>query len=203
MRAIEVYADVACPFAHVALRSFVNHRRERGFAQPLLKVRPWPLELVNEAPHDPAHLAEEIAALRDGPGHGLFAGFDSGRFPGSTRLALAAEVAATRVGADTGERFSLAVRDALFERGLDVADPAIVRRVCEEVGTPFPGEDEEAAVPASLATGRRRGVKGSPHFFTEEGDFFCPSLDIRNEGEAMEVDFDAEGFARLAAAAFG
>ena len=45
---VDVFADVRCPFAHVGLRRLVTRRKQLG-AQLLLRVRAWPLELVNDA----------------------------------------------------------------------------------------------------------------------------------------------------------
>ena len=62
---IEVFADVACPFTHVGLRRFVERRAERGDPEPVhLRVRSWPLEVVNGQPLDPEHAAEAAAAAR-------------------------------------------------------------------------------------------------------------------------------------------
>ena len=98
--------------------------------------------------------------------------------------------AAYRRSPDEGERRSLEVRDAIFERG----------------SVPDPGESTEAdlaTVPADYQEGRARGVQGSPHFFTANGDFFCPSLDITHEGGGLQISFDAEGFSSFMDAVFG
>jgi len=44
---IEVFADVACPFTHVGLKSFVARRAGLGRDDVILRVRAWPLEIVN------------------------------------------------------------------------------------------------------------------------------------------------------------
>ena len=175
---VEVWADVACPFAHVGLTLL---RRVRPDVD--VRVRSWPLELVNEAPFDGAHLAPEIKAVRDGVAPELFTGFDAAGFPASTLPALAAERAA-------GTELSYVLRDALWERGLDVGDPAVLR----SLGAP---EGSVDAVLADFEEGKARGVQGSPHWFTSGGDFFCPSLDIRHEGDVWDVSFDRDGFERF------
>ncbi len=203
MQQIEVYADVACPFAHAGLRRFADTRRERGAPGPLLRVKAWPLELVNDTPHSGRHLAPEIDALRAEVAPHLFAGFDATLFPTTTLATLAAAAAAYRAGPEHGEAFSLAVRDALWEQGLDVSDPEVLTHLAARFDVPLATEDDEAAVLADLAEGRRRGVTGSPHFFTEAGDFFCPSLDITTEGGEMQVSFDRAGFDEFVDAVFG
>jgi hypothetical protein len=55
---------------------------------------------------------------------------------------------------------------------------------------------------ADFADGRRRGVEGSPHFFTSDGSFFCPSLEIEHDDEGYSVTFDATGFQRFVATVF-
>ena len=35
-------------------------------------------------------------------------------------------------------------------------------------------------------------MQGSPHFFTDSRDWFCPTLDIHHEGDDFEVNFDVE-----------
>jgi predicted DsbA family dithiol-disulfide isomerase len=202
MHQIEVFADIACPFAHAGLRAFTAYRRGQGASEPRLVVRAWPLEIVNDTPHSGRHLAPEIDALREGPAPDLFAGFQAEPFPGSTMAALASSAAAYRAGVAQGEAFSLAVRDALWEHGLDVDDPEVLAELRRGLRVPDPTDEDEAAVHADLAEGRARGVDGSPHFFTDRGDFFCPSLDIGTEGGHMRVRFDPEEFRRFVVAAF-
>jgi predicted DsbA family dithiol-disulfide isomerase len=203
MKVIEVFADVACPFTHVGLLKFRAYRRERGRNEPLLRLRAWPLELVNDSPLDGLALTPKIEALRRDVAASLFAGFDEHRFPASTLPALAGEAAAYRRGVEVGEQFSLAVRHALFEDGLDVSDPVVVRTLCEAHGVPSPTDDDERAVRDDFAEGQRRQVVGSPYFITADGEFFCPSLAIQHDAEGFQVHFDPAGFERFAAAAIG
>jgi len=82
------------------------------------------------------------------------------------------------------------LRKALWERGVDVGDPALLR----SLGAPEGSVDE---VLADFEEGKARGVEGSPHWFTPGGDFFAPSLDIRHEGAVWEVSLDRDGFERF------
>ena len=199
---MEVFAEVACPFAHVGLHRFAAYRQQRGRTEPVLRVRAWPLERVNEAPLDGPSLAPKIDALRDEVATDLFSRFDPDRFPTTTIPAMVAEAAAYRAGVEIGEHFSLAVRHALFEEGRDVSDPAVLDDLRGVHGVPAPTSVDEAAVETDLAEGRRRGVVGSPHFFTLDGSFFCPSLDIEHDRDGYDVSFDVEGFHQLVTAAF-
>ena len=202
MKVIEVFADVGCPFAHAGLRRFRSYRQQLTRSEPVLRVRAWPLELVNGQPLDGASLTPKIAALRADVAADLFVGFVARRFPPTTLPAMAAEAAAYRQGLESGEAFSFAVRDALFEEGLDVSDAEVLRGLREAHGVPKPTEADHAAVREDLAAGRGRGVSGSPHFFTSDGDFFCPSLDIEHDATGYKVYFDAAGFQRFVSAAF-
>jgi hypothetical protein len=160
------------------------------------------LELVNGEALRGRSLALRVAALRADVAPDLFRGFDRDRFPFSSLLAMASESAAYRQGPAVGERFSLAVRTALFEEGLDIADAGVLRAIRDGLGVQDPTLDDEAAVYDDYEEGKRRGVAGSPHFFTADGDFFCPSLDIEHRDGDLEIAFDAEGFSRFIAAAF-
>lgn len=203
MEILEVFADVACPFAHAGLARFRAFREEQGGDRPVLRVRAWPLELVNGKALDGPSLTPKIAALRADVAPDQFGGFDERHFPATSLPAMVSEAAAYRVGAAAGERFSLAVRNALFEEGLNVADADVLRRLREAHGVPAPTAADEAAVQADYAEGRRRGVDGSPHFFTPDGDFFCPSLDIAHDEDGYDVTFDGAGFQRFVTAVFG
>ena len=159
---------------------------------------------MNGEPITGPFLAPEIVALQQGPAHDLFAGFDADRFPPTTRPAMTSAAAAYRVAPQVGEAFSLLVRDALWEHGRNIADPTVLAELRAELDVPDPAGEDDASLEADLAEGRRRGVTGSPHFFTPNGDFFCPSLDISHDDSgAMRVGFDSDGFARFMAAALG
>jgi len=200
---LEVFADVACPFTHVGLRRFVAHRAALGRDEPLLRVRAWPLELVNGAAPNGSDIAVKVEALRDAVAPGFFVGFDPKTFPSSTRPALASAAAAYRLGPEVGEQFSLAVRDALFERGRDIADPEVLAELRAATGVAMPTEADVESVGADYEEGKRRGVVGSPHFFTVDGDFFCPSLDIETADGDLSITFDEAGFRRFTVAALG
>lgn len=109
---IEVFADVSCPFTHVGLRRLVNLRDELGRSDVHLRVRAWPLEVVNGHPLDPDFIAEEVEEIRDQVAADLFTGFTATAFPATTLPALALADAAYARDVQTGERVSLALRDA-------------------------------------------------------------------------------------------
>jgi predicted DsbA family dithiol-disulfide isomerase len=199
---IEVFADVLCPFTHVGLRRFV-HLRESAPRPVVLRVRAWPLEVVNGEPLDAQFVADEVEHLRASVAPDLFVGFDPSAFPSTSIPALALSAAVYRQDLTTGEAVALALRDLVFEHGRDVADPRVLDDVAERFGVSVEPADTDS-VAADHAEGKARGVVGSPHFFTPEGSFFCPSLDIsRDDDGTLHIRFDQTGFERFVDACFG
>jgi predicted DsbA family dithiol-disulfide isomerase len=197
---IEVFADVACPFAHVGLRRLADRRDELGRDDVVLRVRAWPLEHVNAAPLDPAFIAEEVAAIRVQVAPDLFTGFVESSFPATSLPPFALVAAAYRRGDHVGERVSLALRDLLFEQGVDIADAELLDRVAAEHRLTVTAADRDA-VAVDHAEGTTRHVTGSPHFFTPSGGFFCPVLDVsRTDAGDLCVQRNDEGLAQLLAA---
>ena len=191
---IEVFADIWCPFAHVGLRAVAGQRNERNRKDLTMMVRAWPLELVNGAPMDPSKTEEHIRHLRDQVVPDMFIGFDRSTFPSTTLPALALVARAYRHSAATGEQMSLAVRDALFEEGLDVSDPEVLTVLTARVGTEVPDAADDEMVIADWHEGQQRGVIGSPHFFCGDVQAFCPSLDITRDPEhGMQILLDRSG----------
>lgn len=202
MTTIEVFADIGCPFAHVSLRRLVAHRDAIGRDDVRFRVRAWPLELVNGTPMDPAFIAEEIDEIRPQVAPDLFAGFTADAFPASSLPALALEAAAHAMDASVGERVSLELRDRLFERGQDVADPTVLAEVAAAHGVAF-DPDDLSAPRDDHREGVERGVTGSPHFFTPATSFFCPVLDVgRDEDGHLVVTADPESIEAFLDACF-
>ncbi len=201
-RVIEVWADVTCPFTHVGLRKFAAVRDASSRRDVRLWVRSWPLELVNGKPFDPAFIGEEVAELRHDLAPELFRGFTEAAFPATSLPGLALAAQAYEHGFHMGEAVSLELRDLLFERGEDIGRADVLDGVAARCG--IERTTDGGRVEAEYAEGRRRGVLGSPHFFTPAGDFFCPALDIsRDDGGHLHVRADPEGYDRFLAASFG
>jgi 2-hydroxychromene-2-carboxylate isomerase len=191
---IEVFADVGCPFTHVGLRRFMEHRTSIGRADVLIRVRPWPLELVNGHPLDPDSIADQVDELRATVAPDLFGRFDPTAFPATSIPAMALAEAAYRKDTRTGESMSLAIRDRLFEEGSDISDPIVLQALAQQFDLSDPSPDE-GAVGQGYKTGKERGVIGSPHFFTPDGSFFCPALDIERDLQGqLQITVDDVGF---------
>jgi 2-hydroxychromene-2-carboxylate isomerase len=202
VQTIEVFADVACPFTHVGLRRFFEYRAEENRTDVKLWVRSWPLEIVNGAPLDPHFVADEVDDIRDQVAPLLFAGFDEAAFPSTSMPALALAAAAYRRSRPTGEQVSAALRDRLFERGINIADPAVLDGLAVEFDL-GPVDADPAPVLADYADGVRRGVVGSPHFFTPTGGYFCPALDVsRDAGGHLRVAANPAAFDDFVASCF-
>jgi len=190
---IEVFADIWCPFAHVGLRAVEAQRDRTGRADARIRVRAWPLELVNGAPLDPGVTRAHADDLRAQVAPDLFADLSVDRFPHSTLDALALANRAYRTDPEVGERVSFALRDALFEEGRDISDPMVLGHLARDLGVALPDDADHAAVVGDWHEGGRRGVRGSPHFFCGSTDAFCPSLDITTRpGHGMAIAADAE-----------
>jgi predicted DsbA family dithiol-disulfide isomerase len=199
---IEVFADVVCPFTHVGLRRLFALREQRHREDVAIRVRAWPLELVNGERVPRELLVEEVNDLRQTVASDLFNGFDPDVFPMTSLPALALAASAYNIDTDRGERVSLALRQALFEESSDLADSEELLRIGQLCGL----EDTrggEAAARADYAEGRARGVIGSPHFFVGSEDFFCPTLEIERVDGHLSISFDAEGFNEFIGHCFG
>lgn len=183
MSTVEVFADVLCPFTHVGLHTLIDRRDERGLDGPRLRIRAWPLELINGKPLAPDHVAAEIVALRESVRPDLFSGFSTVTFPATSMAAFALTTAADRTGDSAMiEGVGMALRDAVFEKGLDIGRSEVVRSVGAQFGlTPLDVDATAEAVRSDWAEGKARGVIGSPHFFTADGSWFCPGLAISRD----------------------
>jgi predicted DsbA family dithiol-disulfide isomerase len=198
---VEVFADVWCPFTHVGLRRFVQERTERG-RSIMLRVRAWPLELINGKPLDAGFVAEEVDEIRAQVAPDLFAGFDRSTFPTTTLPALRLTAAAHRRAPALGETVALELRTRLFEQGEDIGAPEVLAEVADAHGLPDDDATAIGAVEQDWEEGRARGVVGSPHFFTPSGGFFCPALDVHRVEGHLRITADPDGFDRFLDACF-
>jgi predicted DsbA family dithiol-disulfide isomerase len=184
MKTVEVFADILCPFTHVGLHTLIDRRTERGLSEPRLRIRAWPLELVNGQPLDAKHIGAEITALRASVRPDLFTGFSVDTFPSTSMAGFALSAAADRTGNPVvAEEVGMALRDAVFEFGLDIGRPEVVAPIAAQFNLePLDIDSTAAAVRADWDEGRARGVIGSPHFFTgDDGSWFCPGLAISRD----------------------
>jgi predicted DsbA family dithiol-disulfide isomerase len=194
---IEVFADVWCPFTHVGLRAVAEQRRTSGRADVGIVVRAWPLELVNGTPMTAEGAAQHAEELREQVSPDLFAQLDTDHFPTTTLPALALTARAYRQSLATGESMAFALRDAMFEHGLDIGDPSVLVSIARQHDVAEPDDDDRASVLADWAEGQRRGVLGSPHFFCGTDNMFCPSLQITRDDAHLTIARNAERLAEF------
>ena len=203
MTQIDAYADMSCPFAHVGLRAVARRREQLGLRDITLRARAWPLELVNGEPLDLGTIVDHVEDLRRQVSPDLFAGFDPDAVPESTLPALALADAAYRVDDKLGEAMSFALRNALFEHGLDISDPDVLGQVATTHGLTDVDVSDTSAIHDDWHEGEARGVQGSPHFFCGNVEAFCPSLDIAggDDGE-LRIRRNMEALDRFLAECF-
>jgi predicted DsbA family dithiol-disulfide isomerase len=199
---VEVFADITCPFAHVGLRRFVARREELGLSRPVLRVRAWPLELVNGKPFEPSAMAQHVIELREQVAPDLFGGFDPDLVPVSSMPALELVAAAYALNDQAGENVSLLVRDALFEQGLDISDPEVLAGIAAVHGVSVHTDDAKRIVLHDYQEGRRRAVRGSPEFFLDGRGWYCPSLHIEKVDDTLRIEPDIEAVEAFLAACF-
>ena len=187
MTHVEVFADIVCPFTHVGLRRLSEQRHIRRVSL-CLRVKAWPLEWINGTPLAPDLLTREIEALRARVAPDLFAGFDPTLFPLTSIPAFGLAAAAYDLDDSTGAAVSLALRDALFEHGQDIADDNILWDIGRRFDIePLDHTSAEDAVRVDWEDGKKRSVQGSPHFFVGDRNWFCPSLRISHNGERFDI----------------
>jgi len=201
MQTVEVYADITCPFTHVGLKRVVQHVNDMSEPAEVI-VRAWPLEWVNGTPLDVEAVLVKGAALTEQLGVDDFSGLRADAWPSTTIPALNLAASAYERDAATGLAVSLELRAALFERGEDVGDPDVLARIATAHRLPMPGSEADASIRADYDGGRERGVKGSPHFYVADDEFFCPALDLGHDADGhLTARFDAnmlaDFFARI------
>lgn len=196
MKSLTVFADVLCPFTHAGLHILRDRRSELGGSGPLLNLRAWPLELVNGQPLDAHHIEAEILGLRKTVCTDLFQGFSVTSFPSTAMVAYSLAVSASATGdVAVVENVGMALRDAVFELGLDVSDVAVVADIADRFALQLTDRDTtETAVRSDWAEGKERGVVGSPHFFLADGEgYFCPTLEISRDADgAFVIDWKSD-----------
>ncbi len=192
-KTLEVFADVTCPFTHVGLH-VVTSRLEELATPVAVVVRAWPLEWVNGEPLDSDGVVAKIDALTAQLDLELFTGFRTDRWPTTSIAALNLADSAYAVDANLGLTVSLQLRDLLFEQGQDIADPAVLAELATTHGLTPPPTDPVEGLNADFNEGRRRGVHGSPDFWIDGNDFFCPTLELgHDDSDSLTARFDTSG----------
>lgn len=196
---IVVFADIGCPWAHLAVYRLHAARSRLGLEDSLaFDMRAFPLEIFNKQPTPALILATEIpVAGACGPGAG-WAQWDASpyAYPVTTAPAMEAVYAAKEQGLGVSDRLDRSLRVALFKDSRCIAIEHEILRVAEEVGGLDVGTLREA-----LRDGRSRAqmfedvevadsdeIQGSPHVFLPDGrNFHNPGIEMHWEGQAFPV----------------
>lgn len=191
---IAVFADIACPWAHVALHRMHARRRRLGLeGRVAFDLRPFPLEVINGRCTPKRVLDAEIpvaGTLEPEAGWQVWQD-DPSRYPVSTLLALEAVQAAKAQGIDASEALDRALRRALFAESRCVTMRHVILEVADECGA-----IDVSALATALDEGRARGwlsemavvaagpeVEGSPHLFLPDGtNAHNPGIDMHWQG---------------------
>lgn len=196
---IEVFADVTCPFAYVGLVRLLDRRAEMQ-RDDVIHVRAWPLELVNGEALTGPGIAHKVEELRRAVAPDLFGGFAADGFPSTSLPALALAATAARQSGRIGELVSLDLRRALFEEGRDVSQVAVLDEIARRHDVRGPWD--AGAVLVDWREGQRRGVRGSPHWFVDGHEYYCPTLRIEHPDGGLRVTMDPTRFEELVHDAF-
>ena len=193
---IVVYADIGCPWSHLAVHRLLATRHDMGLdAEVVLDHRVFALELVNEEPTPKRTLDAEIpvlGALDPDAGWELWQD-DAWVWPSTVMPAMEAVQAAKEQSLRAGEQLDRALRLAFFGASRCIA----LRHVILDVAGGCPAVDVDALT-AALDDGRARRavleqhrlaeaadeVDGSPQVFLSDGTA-ChnPGIDMHWQGE--------------------
>lgn len=190
---IAIYADIACPWSHVAIHRLHTTRARLGLERDVsFDLRPFPLEVFNKRATPKRTLDAEIpvaGGLEPQAGWRLWDGPEYD-YPVSTLLALEAVQAAKSQGLDASAALDRALRGAFFARSRNIALRHVVLEVAEECARVDAG-----ALRHSLDQGTSRsavlrsvsapdeGVRGSPHLFLSDGtESHNPGIEHHWEG---------------------
>jgi predicted DsbA family dithiol-disulfide isomerase len=204
---VEVWSDIACPWATVFVVRW-HAACERAGASLPLDHHAFPLELLNERPTPKLILEAEIpvaGALVPDFEMRLWTARDF-EWPVSTLLALEAVQAAKLQSVEAGAALDVALREAFFVDSRCIS----MRHIVLDVAHLTDGVDVDALAAAlddgrcrrtiadDLAVARSGRVKGSPHVFLPDGsDAHNPGITLHWEGKAGDggypiVDADDE-----------
>lgn len=190
---IVVFADIACPWSHVAVHRLHEARAAADLVgEVLFDMRAFPLELFNERPTPKRTLDAETpvaGSLAPDAGWQMWARRDY-EYPVTTLPALEAVQAAKEQGLRASEQLDRSLRRAFFGASKSISMRHVIleeAKACDAV--------DATALRDALDAGRARrrvleqfqkadeAVKGSPHLFLPDGsDHHNPGLRLRWHG---------------------
>ncbi|CAM5517109.1 DsbA family oxidoreductase [Streptomyces griseus] len=182
-----VFADIGCPWAHLALYRLHTTRTALGLDDRVrFDIRAFPLELINEMSTPKTILDAEtpvVGALEPAAGWQMWQRPDH-TYPVSTLPAMEAVETAKEQGLAASETLDLALRVALFGQSRTITmrhEILAVARACagvdaEELKRALVRGRARAVIEEQLAVSLGDAVQGSPHVFAPGG------LDAHNPG---------------------
>lgn len=159
---IQVWSDLLCPFAHLALHRIRQARDRLGVDVPI-EHRTFALELFN-GPHPRRGTDTEavgVGQVAPELDWRVWAGPDDA-YPHTVLLAAEAVHAAQARSRAAGEALDLALRRAFWTASRSISLRGVVLEVAEEVATAGAGLDP-AALAEALDTGRHRAAVSADH----------------------------------------
>lgn len=192
--AIAVYADIACPWAHIALHRLRRIRRELGLDDEIpIDHRAFPLEIVNSRPTPEWLLRSEIPTCQNlEPSAGWSNDPDPWTYPVSTLPALEAVQASKSQGIEVSERLDAALRRAMFEQWRCLAVFGVVLDVAgtveeldvDRLWSDIRQGDARAEVLVQLDDAQSRDLPGSPTLVLPDGSVWHnPGIEFHWEGD--------------------
>lgn len=192
---IVIYADLGCPWAHLAVHRLHRARAELGSDDRVaFDIRPFPLELLNEQPTPrPTLDAETVAVGTLDPSAGWQVWqAEAHSYPVTTLPPMEAVEAAKEQGLRASEQLDRALRRAFFAQSRCISLRHVIRDVardCSEVDVDklLDALDEGRARPLLMEHARVAAsdqVKGSPQVFLADGTgTHNPGIEMHWESE--------------------
>ena len=193
---VVVFADIGCPWAHVAVHRFHEVRARLGLdRQVVLIPRAFPLEIFNSRPTPKRTLDAEVPVAG---GLAPEAGWQMWQrqpyeYPVTTLLAMEAVYAAAEQSRRGAESLDRRLRRAFFGESrtismrheiLEVA-AAVAELDADRLAKDLDSGVYRRALFDDYELAKTSAVKGSPHFFLPDGsDFHNPGVKLHWEGDA-------------------
>jgi predicted DsbA family dithiol-disulfide isomerase len=192
---IVVFADIGCPWAHLAVYRLHTTRGRMGLDDKVrLDIRAFPLELINGQATPKLILDAEIpvvGALEPDAGWQMWQR-PAHEWPVTTLLALEAVEAAKQQGLKASETLDRALRVALFAHSRTIS----MRHEILDIAASCDGVDvtvlkdalvqgwARAAIEQQLTISQTEVVQGSPHLFLPDGtNVHNPGIERHWEGK--------------------
>jgi predicted DsbA family dithiol-disulfide isomerase len=189
---IQIWSDLLCPFAHVAVHRLWEARERLGLShQVTFDHHVFPLELFN-GPHPRRGTDTEAVALGQvAPDAGFRVWTDrDDLYPHTVLLAAEAVLAAKTQGTELSAQLDRALRKAFWSHSRSIAHRSVVLEVASEtdLDVALLASDLDSGVCRRLLmddfmVSQSDEIKGSPHlFFPTGGSEVNPGIAVHWEG---------------------